>query len=85
MELYNKGYLDDVSVDIENQRALTRFLDAGKIYRYLSFSRGILQRWAKWSRSLDQIFFDRDRGQNFYLPGPGSGPKFFSCGDRDQK
>jgi hypothetical protein len=30
MELYNKGYLNDVSVDIENQRALTRFLDAGK-------------------------------------------------------
>ena len=29
MELYNKGYLDDVSVDIESQRALTRFLDAG--------------------------------------------------------
>jgi hypothetical protein len=42
MELYNKGYLDDVSVDIENQRALTRFLDAGKIYQYLSFSRAIL-------------------------------------------
>jgi hypothetical protein len=31
MELHNKGYLNDVSVDIENQRALTRFLDAGKI------------------------------------------------------
>ncbi|CAF3704229.1 unnamed protein product [Rotaria sordida] len=28
MELYNKSYLDDVSVDVENQRALTRFLDA---------------------------------------------------------
>lgn len=28
MELYNKGYLDNVCVDIENQRALTRFLDA---------------------------------------------------------
>ena len=32
MELFNKGYLDDVSVDVENQRTLTRFLDAGKIY-----------------------------------------------------
>jgi hypothetical protein len=31
MELNNKGYLNDVSVDVENQRALTRFLDAGKI------------------------------------------------------
>lgn len=31
MELYSKGYLDDVSVDIENQRALTKFLDAGKL------------------------------------------------------
>jgi hypothetical protein len=30
MELYNKGYLNDVSVDVENQRALTRFLDTGK-------------------------------------------------------
>jgi hypothetical protein len=30
MELFNKGYLDDVSIDIENQRALTKFLDAGK-------------------------------------------------------
>jgi hypothetical protein len=30
MELYGKGYLNDVSVDVENQRALTRFLDAGK-------------------------------------------------------
>lgn len=29
MELYGKGYLDDVSVDVDNQRALTRFLDAG--------------------------------------------------------
>jgi hypothetical protein len=29
MELKTKGYLDDVSVDIDNQRALTRFLDAG--------------------------------------------------------
>ncbi len=29
MDLYNKGYLNDVSVDIENQRGLTRFLDAG--------------------------------------------------------
>ncbi|CAF0849143.1 unnamed protein product [Adineta steineri] len=28
MELYNKNYLDDVSVDIDNQRALTKFLDA---------------------------------------------------------
>ncbi|CAF3920441.1 unnamed protein product [Rotaria magnacalcarata] len=28
MELYRKGYLDDVSIDIENQRTLTRFLDA---------------------------------------------------------
>ncbi len=32
MDLYNKGYLNDVSVDIENQRALTRFLDAGRIF-----------------------------------------------------
>ena len=30
MELQSKGYLDDVTVDLENQRALTRFLDAGK-------------------------------------------------------
>ncbi len=29
MDLYNKGYLNDVAVDIEHQRALTRFLDAG--------------------------------------------------------
>ncbi len=32
MELYNKGYLNDVSIDVDNQRALTKFLDAGKIY-----------------------------------------------------
>ena len=30
MDLYNKGYLNDVSVDIENQRELTKFLDAGQ-------------------------------------------------------
>jgi len=30
MDLYNKGYLNDVGVDHESQRALTRFLDAGK-------------------------------------------------------
>jgi hypothetical protein len=35
MDLYHKGYLNDVSVDIENQRALTRFLDAGKVYFFL--------------------------------------------------
>ncbi len=29
MDLYNKGYLNDISVDIDNQRGLTRFLDAG--------------------------------------------------------
>ena len=29
MDLHGKGYLNDVSVDIENQRALTRFLEAG--------------------------------------------------------
>jgi hypothetical protein len=34
MDLYNKGFLNDVSVDIENQRALTRFLDAGRIFSY---------------------------------------------------
>ncbi|UJR38183.1 hypothetical protein I4U23_030857 [Adineta vaga] len=28
MELYQKGYLDDVSVNLESQRTLTRFLDA---------------------------------------------------------
>ncbi|CAF1405017.1 unnamed protein product [Adineta steineri] len=31
MDLYNKGYLTDVSVDIDSQRALTRFLDAAVI------------------------------------------------------
>ena len=30
MELYNKGYLNDVSIDVENHRGLTRFLDAGR-------------------------------------------------------
>ncbi len=30
MDLYNKGFLNDVNVDIEHQRALTRFLDAGR-------------------------------------------------------
>ena len=30
MELLNKGYLDDVVVDSDNQRSLTRFLDAGQ-------------------------------------------------------
>ena len=35
MDLYNKDYLKDVTVDIDNQRALTRFLDAGR--RFLSF------------------------------------------------
>jgi len=34
MDLYNKGYLNDVSVDIENQRGLTRFLDAGMTSTY---------------------------------------------------
>ena len=32
MDLHNKGYLKDVSVDIDHQRALTRFLDAGKTF-----------------------------------------------------
>ncbi len=36
MDLYNKGYLNDVSVDIENQRALTRFLDAGRSFIHLT-------------------------------------------------
>ncbi|CAF3294780.1 unnamed protein product [Rotaria sp. Silwood2] len=31
MDLYNKGYLNNVSVDIDNQHALTRFLDAAVI------------------------------------------------------
>ena len=35
MDLYNKGYLDDVVVDIENQRSLTRFLDAGETNIFL--------------------------------------------------
>ena len=30
MELYNKGLLNDVIVDTDNQRGLTRFLDTGK-------------------------------------------------------
>jgi hypothetical protein len=34
MDLYSKGYLKDVSVDIDNQRALTRFLDAGMTFSY---------------------------------------------------
>ena len=38
MELYHKGYLDDVSVDIEHQRALTRVLDAGTLY----FTKGVI-------------------------------------------
>ncbi len=42
MELYNKGYLDDVSIDIENQRALTKFLDAGKIIFLLNISEVII-------------------------------------------
>ena len=33
MDLYQKGYLNDVTVDFDNQRALTRFLDAGTIAR----------------------------------------------------
>lgn len=35
MDLHNKGYLKDVSVDIDHQRTLTRFLDAGK--RFILF------------------------------------------------
>ncbi|CAF1205368.1 unnamed protein product [Rotaria sp. Silwood1] len=31
MDLYNKGYLNNVSVDIDNQQALIRFLDAAVI------------------------------------------------------
>lgn len=31
MDLYQKGYLNDVVVDSENQRTLTRFLDAGRM------------------------------------------------------
>ena len=31
MDLYQKGYLNDVVVDSENQRGLTRFLDAGRM------------------------------------------------------
>jgi hypothetical protein len=34
MDLFNKGYLNDVSVDIEDQRGLTRFLDAGITLKY---------------------------------------------------
>ena len=29
MDLYNKDYLNDVSLDSSSQRTLTRFLDAG--------------------------------------------------------
>ncbi len=43
MELYNKGYLNDVSVDVENQRALTRFLDAGKIDFRMNMSKSKLE------------------------------------------
>jgi len=32
MDLYNKGYLNDISVDIDNQRGLTKFLDAGMTF-----------------------------------------------------
>lgn len=32
MDLHNKDYLKDVSVDIDHQRALTQFLDAGKSF-----------------------------------------------------
>lgn len=36
MDLYNKRYLDNVSVDIDNQQALGRFLDTGLIIHSIS-------------------------------------------------
>ncbi len=37
MELYNKGLLNDVVVDVDNQRSLARFLDTGRIFSYSIF------------------------------------------------
>ncbi len=38
MDFYHKGYLNNVTVDVENQCSLTRFLDAGMTPTYFSIT-----------------------------------------------